>query len=77
MQNFQANQPYSHAAYFMTLLLIEKGWTKEDLLNSLNDFSIDDIKEFIPRFLTDGIYIDSMAFGNISKEVRLENSYSK
>jgi insulysin len=77
LQNFQANQPYSHAAYFMTLLLIEKGWTKEDLLNSLNDFSIDDIKEFIPRFLTDGIYIDSMAFGNISKEVRLENSYSK
>ena len=69
LQNFQVQQPYNHAIYFMQTLLVEKGWTKEELLCSIDDFSYEDIQDFIPKFLTQGVFIESLIFGNISKEV--------
>ena len=35
LQNFQAEQPYSHAWYYMTVLLVDHCWTKEDLMRAL------------------------------------------
>jgi secreted Zn-dependent insulinase-like peptidase len=53
----------------MQMLLVEKGWSKEELLDSIDDFTCQDLQEFIPKFLTQGIFIESLVFGNISKEV--------
>jgi insulysin len=53
----------------MTTLLMEKGWTKDDLIGSVNDFSADDLQAFVPKIFTDGVYVDSIVFGNITRQV--------
>jgi insulysin len=67
--NFEADQPYQHTVYYMTLLISEKGWTKQQLLNSINDFTVDDLQAFIPKLLTQNIFIESIMHGNLSQEV--------
>ena len=61
----------------MQQLLIEKGWTKEELLNAINDFSYEDIQAFIPKLLTQGIFIEALVFGNLTKEVSYEKKIVK
>lgn len=34
LQNFKAEQPYSHAIYYLALLLTEVSWTKSELLEA-------------------------------------------
>ena len=55
----------------MTLLIAEKGWSKAQLLNSLEDFSVQDLQAFIPKVLTKGMFIESIAYGNITQKVEL------
>jgi hypothetical protein len=55
--------------HFVELLLIEKKWTKEELLDSIDEFKSYHLQEFITKFLTQGIFIESIFFGNITKEV--------
>ena len=63
--NFEADQPYQHTVYYMTLLISEKGWTKQQLLNSINDFTVDDLQAFIPKLLTQNIFIESIYFNYV------------
>ena len=70
LANFEAEQPYKHAVYYTTLLISEKGWTKQQLLDAINDFTIDDLQNFIPKLLTSGIFIESVMFGNLHKNVK-------
>ena len=51
------------------MLISEKTWSKQQLLNTVNDFTIDDLQHFIPRMLTQGIFIESIMFGNITQKV--------
>lgn len=69
LTNFEAEQPYKHAVYYMTLLISEKGWTKQQLLDALNDFTIDDLQSFIPKILTQGLFIEAIMFGNLTQKV--------
>jgi insulysin len=32
LKNFEAEQPYQHAVYYLAVLLAEQAWTKEELL---------------------------------------------
>lgn len=34
LKNFKAEQPYSHAIYYLALLLSEVSWTKSELLQA-------------------------------------------
>jgi insulysin len=68
LTNFEAEQPFKHAVYYMTMLIAEKGWTKRQLLDSLDDFTIDDLQAFIPKLLTKGVFIEAIAYGNISEQ---------
>lgn len=67
--NFQAQQPYSHAIYYMAVLLSEKGWTKAQLLAAIDDFTVEELQQFIPKFFTQGLFVESIIFGNMTKEV--------
>ena len=69
MINFEADQPYQHSVYYMTLLISEKGWTKQQLLASIDEFKIDDLEAFIPKLLTQNIFIESIMYGNLTQEV--------
>jgi insulysin len=68
LANFEAEQPYKHSVYYMTLLIAEKGWTKKQLLECLDDFTIEDLQAFIPKFLTKGLFIEAIAYGNIDEK---------
>lgn len=57
--------------YYMTLLVAEKGWSKAQLLNSLDDFTVEDLQAFIPKVLTKGMFIESIAYGNITQKVKI------
>ena len=35
LKNFQAEQPFSHAWYHMTVLIVDHCWRKEDLMAAL------------------------------------------
>ena len=45
------------------------GWTHEQLLNTINDFTLNDLKAFIPQLLTQNIFIESIMYGNLTEEV--------
>jgi len=66
--NFEAEQPFKHAVYYMTVLISEKSWVKKQLLSTVNDFSIDDLQQFIPKLLTQGVFIESIIYGNITQK---------
>ncbi|RNA20606.1 insulin-degrading enzyme isoform X1, partial [Brachionus plicatilis] len=68
--NHEAEQPFKHVVYYMTHLISEKGWTKKQLLNTLNDFSLDDLQNFIPKVLSEGVFVESVMFGNLTQEVK-------
>lgn len=34
LKNFQAEQPYQHAVYYLALLLTEHSWTKQELIDA-------------------------------------------
>ena len=66
--NFEAEQPYKHAVYYVTLLISEKGWNKQQLLDCVNDFTVEDLQAFIPKLLTQNIFIESLVFGNVTQQ---------
>lgn len=68
LMNFEAEQPYQHSVYYMTLLLSEKGWSKAQLLNAIDDFTVADLQAFIPKLLTQNLFIESLMYGNLSKQ---------
>ncbi len=53
----------------MTLLISEKGWTKHQLLNCIDDFTVQDLQHFIPKLLTQNLFIESLMYGNLTQEV--------
>lgn len=70
--NFEAEQPFQHSVYYTTILISEKSWTKQHLLSAINDFTIEDLQSFIPKLLTQGLFIESIVFGNINQQRAVE-----
>ena len=48
LQNFKAEQPYSQAWYYMTVLLVDHCWRKEDLMTALEGMYVR-INMFVPN----------------------------
>lgn len=67
--NFEADQPFKHSVYYLTLLISEKGWEKKQLMETVNDFSIEDLQHFIKQIFSQGLFVESIAFGNITPQV--------
>ncbi|KAG8188554.1 hypothetical protein JTE90_007162 [Oedothorax gibbosus] len=68
--NFRAEQPYQQATYYNALLLAERHWTNEDLLNCLDEITIEAVQEFIPRFFS-RVCIEALMYGNLQKQQAL------
>ena len=47
LKNFKMEQPYSHARYFNNLLLAERIWTNDELLQSVEDMESSKIQPFL------------------------------
>ncbi|CAG9815290.1 unnamed protein product [Phaedon cochleariae] len=71
LKNFDAEQPYQHAVYYLTVLLTEHSWTKLELLAATDQITIERLESFIPQVLSK-IHIESLVHGNANKEKALE-----
>ncbi|XP_018331415.1 insulin-degrading enzyme [Agrilus planipennis] len=71
LKNFAAEQPYQHAVYYLAVLLTEHSWTKEELLASTDQLTIERLEAFIPQMLSK-LHIECLLHGNLSKKRGLE-----
>ena len=67
LKNFQAEQPHQHAVYYNSVLLSDRVWHKEELLEVLPDLTVEAVTDFIPRLLAN-LHIECLVFGNCSPD---------
>lgn len=71
LNNFNAEQPYQHAVYYLAVLLTEHSWTKNELLAATEQLSPELLESFIPQMLS-RVHIETLFHGNINKKLALE-----
>ncbi|XP_064631223.1 insulin-degrading enzyme-like isoform X2 [Lineus longissimus] len=67
LKNFKAEQPHQHALYYTTVVVMEQIWTKDELLEALEDMTVETLKLYISKFLSK-LFIESLVYGNVDKE---------
>lgn len=71
MRNFQAEQPHRHAIYYTNILMSEVKWTNEELMQALEDITVEKLQAFIPDLLSK-LYLEGLIYGNFTKQKALE-----
>ncbi|GBP69439.1 Insulin-degrading enzyme [Eumeta japonica] len=67
IKNFEAEQPYQHAAYQQALCLSELVWTKGQLLDAAQRMTVEQLEEFA-RALVRRVHVEGLLYGNFTKE---------
>ncbi|XP_017301100.1 insulin-degrading enzyme [Diaphorina citri] len=70
LKNFEAEQPYQHAIYSISLCLFERAWSKTELLESLDGITREKLVEFSHDLLSK-MFIEALIHGNANKQVGL------
>ena len=65
LKNFKMEQPHAHSSYYNDILLAERIFTKQELLESVENLEYTEIKPFIQEFFR-SIHIESLMFGNLT-----------
>lgn len=68
LKNFDTEQPYQHANYYVSVLLSEHSWTKTELLSAAEQLEVAELEEFIKKLLSK-MHIESFVHGNVNKAV--------
>nr|CAD7434187.1 unnamed protein product [Timema monikensis] len=71
LRNFEAEQPYQHAVYYLAVLLAEQAWTKEELLTATCELTLERVEAFIPQLLSK-LYVECLIHGNTDRTGALE-----
>ncbi|XP_031777802.1 insulin-degrading enzyme isoform X2 [Nasonia vitripennis] len=71
LKNFEAEQPYQHAAYYLAALMSEQVWVKNELLNACSMLTADRVRQFIPLLMSK-MHIECLIHGNITKAEALK-----
>ncbi|XP_059153920.1 insulin-degrading enzyme-like isoform X2 [Physella acuta] len=66
LRNFQAEQPHQHAIYYTNVLTSESLWTKDELLQALEDVTLENLTVFIKQLLG-RLYIEALIYGNVTR----------
>uniref|UniRef100_A0A1S4H4P4 Insulin-degrading enzyme n=1 Tax=Anopheles gambiae TaxID=7165 RepID=A0A1S4H4P4_ANOGA len=70
LKNYQTEQPYQHAIYYLALLLTEQAWTRQELLDSTQLLSIERLQLFLEQLLSQ-MHVECFIYGNVNKEKAL------
>nr|XP_058959294.1 insulin-degrading enzyme-like isoform X2 [Pocillopora verrucosa] len=73
LKNFVAEPPHQHALYYTSFLLEELAWHKDDLLEALEEVTLEKLKAFIPDLLG-RLHIECLFHGNLTKEEALDTA---
>lgn len=71
LKNFSAEQPHQHAIYYTSVLMSEFMWTKEELLQCVDEMTVEKLEAFIPQLLSK-LYIEGLIYGNVTKQGAVE-----
>ncbi|XP_052226154.1 insulin-degrading enzyme-like isoform X2 [Dreissena polymorpha] len=71
LRNFHAEQPHQHAVYFTSVVMSELLWTQEELLDTLEEVSLEKLKAFLPQLFSK-MYIEGLVYGNVTKQGSVE-----
>lgn len=85
LKNAETEQPYQLAIYYLSVILTENAWTKQELLESAMILTPDMLQRFVKQFLSK-IHVESFLYGNVDKtkamslvgllEEKLKKTYS-
>uniref|UniRef100_A0A182J3K6 Insulin-degrading enzyme n=1 Tax=Anopheles atroparvus TaxID=41427 RepID=A0A182J3K6_ANOAO len=67
LKNYQTEQPYQHAIYYLALLLTELAWTRQELLDSMQLLSMERLQVFIEQLLS-RMHVECFIYGNVNKD---------
>ncbi|GMS80835.1 hypothetical protein PENTCL1PPCAC_3010, partial [Pristionchus entomophagus] len=70
LRNFNKSQPYAVSQSFMSVLITERVWSKEQLLTCAKDVTLDDAAEAYARFLA-AFHVEMLVHGNMSDQEAL------
>ncbi|KAK0053563.1 insulin-degrading enzyme-like isoform X1 [Biomphalaria pfeifferi] len=71
IKNFHAEQPHQHAVYYTNMLTSETHWSKDELLQTLDDVTPENQQNFINKVL-ERLYIEALVYGNVTKSQSLQ-----
>ncbi|XP_058058342.1 insulin-degrading enzyme [Anopheles bellator] len=71
LKNYQAEQPYQHAIYYLALLLMEQAWSRQELLDSTKLLTVERLQTFIKQLLSQ-LHIECFIYGNVNREKAME-----
>lgn len=71
LKNFAAEQPHQHALYYTSFLLEELAWHKDELLEALEEVTLEKLAAFIPNLLA-RLHVECLLHGNMTKEEALD-----
>lgn len=66
LKNFDMEQPHRHAVYNSSSVLVDKIWMTDELVQALDELTIEAVQDFIPRFLSK-LHIQSLMHGNLTE----------
>ncbi|XP_043206057.1 insulin-degrading enzyme-like [Amphibalanus amphitrite] len=71
LRNFSAEQPYVHAAHKMHVVLSEKYWEDEDLLEVADELTAEAVERLLPLLLSK-LHLECLLEGNLTRDRALE-----
>ena len=73
LKNFEAEQPYQHAVYYLAVLLWEQVWMKDELLAATSHLTVERVQQFIPEFLSK-IHMECLIHGNVTMSEAIDTA---
>lgn len=71
LKNSKANQPNTQAKSYMSYILQNYLWTKEELLGCFDEVTLDHVQEMIPRLFS-RVHIEALMYGNLTQQRAFE-----
>ncbi|KAL0270074.1 UNVERIFIED_CONTAM: hypothetical protein PYX00_007602 [Menopon gallinae] len=71
LKNFDVEQPYEQASYYLTLLILEHAWQRDELLEAAEELTVKRMEDFVPQLLSK-LHVECLIHGNVTKEKSLE-----
>lgn len=73
LKNFEVEQPYQHAVYYLSALLSEQVWLKDELLKATSQLTAERVQQFIPQFLSK-VHVECLLHGNVTMLEAMETA---
>lgn len=66
LKNWESEQPYQLATYYLSVILTENAWTKQELLESAKGLTAEMLQRFVKLFLAK-IHVECFIYGNVDR----------